>query len=58
MSYPEFLSSNPLVIDNGTGIIKAGLAGTENPSCIVRTCLGKPKYDHLLGITQELDDDL
>ena len=58
MSRQDFLSNNPLVIDNGTGVIKAGLAGPENPSCIIRTCLGQPKYDHVLGNNSELNDDL
>ena len=58
MSCQDFLSNNPLVIDNGTGIIKAGLAGTDNPSCIVRTCLGQPKYDRVSGNTQVPDGDL
>ena len=46
------------MIDNGTGVIKAGLAGTENPSCIVRTCVGQPKYDRVSGNAQVPDGDL
>lgn len=34
----------PVIIDNGTGLVKAGLAGDDAPSCCFPSCVGRPKY--------------
>lgn len=36
--------SKSIVIDIGSGNIKAGFAGSENPKCIIPSILGRPKY--------------
>ena len=33
----------PVVVDNGSGTIKAGHAGEEEPRSIIPTITGKPK---------------
>jgi actin-related protein len=33
-----------IIIDNGTGFIKAGLSGEKSPKIIFPTCVGYPKY--------------
>lgn len=48
--------SQPLVIDNGTGIIKAGLAGTSTPECAFPNYVGVPK--HLRVMTGDLNGDI
>lgn len=49
MSQQEFISNQPVVIDNGTGVMKAGLAGVERPSCEFRSCVGQPKYSRVIN---------
>ena len=40
-----------LVIDNGSGFIKAGFSGEEAPRCIFPSIIGKPKnLNALVGI--------
>ena len=39
-SYPDF--SNVVVLDNGGGLIKAGLGGERNPSTVLPNCLLRP----------------
>jgi centractin len=36
--------NQPLVIDNGSGVIKAGFAGAEKPRVILRSCVGRLKH--------------
>ena len=49
MSQQEFLSNQPIVIDNGSSVIKAGLAEVERPSCKVRSYVGYQKYKNVLS---------
>ena len=37
-----------VVIDNGTGMIKAGIAGDEAPKVYFPTVVGTPKFDTML----------
>jgi len=39
---------NALVIDNGSHTIKAGMAGHEQPSVVMPTCIGIPKHRRVL----------
>ena len=57
MSQQEFISNQPIVIDNGTGMIKAGLAGVERPSCEFRSYVGSQKYDRVMMNGYAPDDD-
>ncbi|XP_046580578.1 actin-1-like [Haliotis rubra] len=34
-----------IVIDNGSGMCKAGFAGDDAPRCVIPSLIGKPKYD-------------
>mmetsp|Transcript_13433 Transcript_13433/g.22419 ORF Transcript_13433/g.22419 Transcript_13433/m.22419 type:complete len:389 (+) Transcript_13433:91-1257(+) len=34
----------PIVIDNGSGVIKAGFAGADKPLIVYRSCVGRPKH--------------
>ena len=36
--------NQPIVIDNGTGVIKAGFAGSDKPRVVFRNCLGRTKH--------------
>jgi len=40
--------NQPVVIDNGSGLIKAGFAGENFPKCIFRNCVGRPKHDKVM----------
>jgi len=37
-------SNQPVVIDNGSGIIKAGFAGEDSPKVVFSSMVGKPRY--------------
>merc|ERR1719471_748564 len=38
-----------IVIDNGTGILKAGLSGTEKPKAVFPSVVGVPKYKMMMA---------
>ena len=40
---PEYLKL-PIIIDIGSGIIKAGISGQESPKTIFTNYIGEPKY--------------
>ena len=42
-----------VVIDNGTGIIKAGMAGEDAPKSCFPTVIGYPKYQQIQGIQDQ-----
>jgi len=49
MSYDDVLGTNqPVVIDNGSGVIKAGFAGQDMPSCCFPTIVGRPKHSKVM----------
>lgn len=43
------MMNQPVVIDNGTGTIKAGFAGDEEPKCIISNYVGRPKYIRVMA---------
>ena len=45
----DYLEKAAVVLDNGTGYIKAGLAGRQAPDHILPTYVGRPKYKRVLG---------
>src|ERR1700686_4384616 len=48
------VDANAIVIDNGTGTMKAGLAGDDAPRSIFSTVVGKPKMPGILvGLDQK-----
>jgi len=47
--YSTFEDFNtPIVIDNGSGTIKAGIAGRERPSAVIPSCIGIPKHRRVM----------
>lgn len=43
------LYNQPVVIDNGSGNIKAGFAGEERPKTYTATIVGRPKYQKVMA---------
>ena len=41
-------STVPVVIDNGTGMVKAGFSGDDAPRAIFRPIVGRPKKQVLM----------
>jgi len=48
-------SSSPLVIDNGSGCIKAGFAGGDLPEVVMQSYVGRAKHDRIMA--GAADDD-
>lgn len=46
--YYDIIFKQALVIDNGSGLIKAGLAGDERPSLTFSSYVGRPKHRKVL----------
>jgi len=42
--YSELLTNQPVVIDNGSGVLKAGFAGEWVPKCVFSNFVGRPKH--------------
>jgi len=43
-----------VVIDNGSGMVKAGFAGEEGPSCVFPAIVGRPKNSSaMMGVNQK-----
>lgn len=44
----------PCVVDNGSGMVKAGLAGEDAPSCVFPSIIGRPKHAGIMvGMEQK-----
>ena len=41
--------NQPLVIDNGTGMTKAGFAGTDKPRVVFHSYVGRPKHQRVMN---------
>ena len=49
---PAYYASNfgvPLVVDNGSGMVKAGFAGEEAPAAVFSSIVGRPLYQRVMG---------
>eukprot|EP01100_Stratorugosa_tubuloviscum_P003161 TRINITY_DN174_c2_g3_i1.p1 TRINITY_DN174_c2_g3~~TRINITY_DN174_c2_g3_i1.p1 ORF type:complete len:379 (-),score=186.20 TRINITY_DN174_c2_g3_i1:3-1139(-) len=44
----DSLTNQPVVIDNGSGILKAGLAGSEQPKCVFPSFVGRIKHKRVM----------
>lgn len=55
MSYSGIIANQPLVIDNGSGIIKAGFAGEQIPKCRFPNFVGRPKHTRVMAGALEGD---
>lgn len=43
------LANQPVVIDNGSGVIKAGFAGENAPKCVFSAIVGRPKHPKVMA---------
>ncbi len=50
-------ANQPIVIDNGSGILKAGFAGADKPRVVFRSCVGRIKHNRVMpgGILEGSD---
>lgn len=55
MSYNNIIANQPLVIDNGSGVIKAGFAGEQTPKCRFPNFVGRPKHTRVMAGALEGD---
>ncbi|CAG7731069.1 unnamed protein product [Allacma fusca] len=47
------MSGTPIVLDNGSGVVKAGWAGDEAPSVVFSSIIGRPRHKRvMLGMGQ------
>ncbi|KAL1505171.1 hypothetical protein ABEB36_004793 [Hypothenemus hampei] len=51
----DIIANQPVVIDNGTGIIKAGFAGDQIPKCRFPNYVGRPKHIRVMAGALEGD---
>lgn len=51
----DSLLNQPVVIDNGSGTIKAGFAGADIPQCYFSSFVGRPKHMRVLAGALEGD---
>ncbi|KAI9591057.1 actin-related protein [Syncephalis fuscata] len=49
MEYEDVLTNQPVVIDNGSGMIKAGFAGDESPKSFFPSFVGRPKHHRIMA---------
>lgn len=49
MSSYELIANQPVVIDNGSGVIKAGFAGDQTPKCHFPNFVGRPKHVRVMA---------
>lgn len=55
MEYEDVLLNQPVVFDNGSGTIKAGIAGEEQPKSFFPACVGRPKHRRIMAGALEGD---
>ena len=39
----------PIIIDNGSGVCKAGKADEDRPSCVFPNIIGRPRMENLIS---------
>jgi len=55
MADDDIIANQPVVIDNGSGIIKAGFAGADHPKVLFPTYVGRPKHIRVMAGAVEGD---
>ncbi len=45
----DLLTRQPVVVDNGTGTVKAGYAGEDKPSVLLNNVVGRPKHQRVMA---------
>ncbi|KDN36134.1 putative centractin [Tilletiaria anomala UBC 951] len=53
--FDDVLTNQPVVIDNGSGTIKAGFAGQDQPTCFFPSFVGRPKHPRVMAGAVEGD---
>ncbi|PWN23626.1 actin-like protein [Microstroma glucosiphilum] len=53
--YDDVLTNQPVVLDNGSGTLKAGFAGSSLPTCYFPSCVGRPKHVRCMAGSVEGD---
>lgn len=56
LDYSDVIANQPVVIDNGSGVLKAGFAGDDTPKCRCPAYVGRPK--HVRVMAGALDGDM
>lgn len=51
----DVIANQPVVIDNGSGVIKAGFAGDQAPKCRFANFVGRPKHTRVMAGALEGD---
>lgn len=51
----DVIANQPVVIDNGSGVIKAGFAGDQTPKCRFANFVGRPKHVRVMAGALEGD---
>ena len=51
----DVIINQPVVIDNGSGVIKAGFAGDQVPKCHFPNYIGRPKHSRVMAGALEGD---
>lgn len=46
--------SEGIVIDNGSGLIKAGISGDDSPKSVFPSIIGRPKKESMIDQKDEL----
>ena len=49
------IANQPVVIDNGSGVMKAGFAGEEGAKCVFPNYVGRPKHERVMAGAAEGD---
>ncbi|KAI8322270.1 Actin/actin-like protein [Martensiomyces pterosporus] len=55
MEFEDVLTNQPVVIDNGSGVIKAGFAGDDQPKSYFSSFVGRPKHLRMMAGAVEGD---
>ncbi|KAJ3015370.1 UNVERIFIED_CONTAM: hypothetical protein HDU68_012759 [Siphonaria sp. JEL0065] len=55
MDFSDVLVNQPVVLDNGSGFIKAGFAGDDSPKCFFNAAVGRPKHTRIMAGAVEGD---
>jgi centractin len=53
--FEPVITNQPVVIDNGSGVVKAGFAGEQAPKCIFGNFVGRPKHTRVMAGALEGD---
>ena len=55
MSFNSIDQASPIVIDNGTGMIKAGFGGEDAPRAVFPAVVGRPRYNVVMNGMHQKD---